>query len=336
MKIPNFIFLIVILLFSISASLAQDSETDWENWIGTIEGGQPSILLHRYDNYSQADVIKAKQKLLLLKQISPKNEWEGMYDSSGHLSDIKFIWNLQVGFIKYYIHTCQPDLRNLDFGSVKSVGDQIETISEKPQNAEAKSEPTNVKFIKVKWGDAHYLVKEEELETFCELAAGYYGTGKPVEAEINGEKFTYQKSIWDSYWKKVEEPDKKVFGLPVLPSKYKHLIKIPIETEILSINEHKLEINGESVMSYSYRYVTINGGKDKNIKTDMEFYSPDLRERIKIIEVGKKTSKGVIERWYDEEEKKEQCFNNREDIPCVIPAVRMKIKTVPDEFLETD
>jgi hypothetical protein len=77
------------------------------------------------------------------------------------------------------------------------------------------------------------------------------------------------------------------------------LIKIPIEAEILSVDEQKLETNDESVMPYSYRYVTFNAGKNKNIKPGMEFYVPDLQERIKIIEVGEKTSKGVIERWFD-------------------------------------
>ncbi len=335
MKISKTIFLLVSLLFSVSFSFAQDS-VDSENWIGIIEGGQSPYLIHYYQNYTQTDVVKAKQKLILLKQISPKSEWEGIYDRSGNLSDTKFIWNSQVGFITYYIHTCQPDLRGLDFGSVIISGDHIETLSEKPQNAESKNKTSIEKFVKVKWGDVHYLVEEDELETFGELAAGYYGSGKPAETEFNGEKFTYQKSIWDTYWKKVEEPNKKVFGLPLLPDKYKHLIKIPIEAEILTINEHKIDEFEEGIMPHSYRYVTINAGKNKNIKPDMQFYVPALEDRIKIIEVGEKTAKAVLERWFDTEENKEQCYKDGEEIACKNPAVRMKVKTVPDEFLRTD
>lgn len=336
MQISKTIFLLVFLLFSISVLFAQDS-VDNENWIGKIEFGQAPYLFHSYRNYTQADVVRAKQTYILLKQISPKNEWEGMYDNSGHTSDTKLIWNSQVGFISYNVNTCSLELSNLDFGNVKISDDQIELVSEKTPNPESKNKISPRKFIKVKWGDVHYLVEEEELETFCELAAGYYGSGKPTETEFEGEKFTYQKSIWDSYWQKVEEPDKKVFGLPLFSEKYRHLVKIPIEAEISSINEHKLELAEEDFLpSYSYRYLTINAGKNKNIKPDMEFYVPDLQERIKILEVGEKTSKGVIERWFDKEENKEDCRQKGQEIACKIPKVRMKVKTVPDEFLRTD
>lgn len=337
MIMPKLISLFSILLFSVSFCFAQDFIED-ENWIGVIEGGVPTYLVHNYANYSQADVVKAKEKLTLLKQIPQKNEWEGIYDNSGQLSDIKLIWNSQVGFIKYYIYTCQPELRGLDFGNVRNGDYQIEFFSEKPQAVDSKNKSSSEKFIKVKWGDVHYFVEEDELEIFSELAAGYYGSGKPVEKENDGEKYTYTKSIREAYWRKAKDSDKKAFGLPIFPDKYKHLIKIPIEAEILAINEHKPEINEEGLMSYSRYYVTINAGKNKNIKSDMEFYVPDLQERVKIIEVGAKTSKGVIERWFDEEEKKEDCFNvnKGQDIPCVNPTVKMKVKTVPDEFLETD
>ncbi|CAN5808950.1 hypothetical protein BH20ACI4_BH20ACI4_31920 [soil metagenome] len=336
MKISKTIFLLVSLLFSISVLFAQDS-VDNENWIGKIEYGQAPYLIHSYRNYTQADVVAAKQKFILLKQISPMNEWEGMYDNSGHTSDTKLIWNSQVGFIGYYVNTCSLELSSLDFGYIKINADQIELFSEKTPNPESKNKISPEKFVKVKWGDVHYLVEEDELETFCELAAGYYGSGKPVETEIDGEKFTHLKSIWEYYWQKVEEPDKKVFGLPILPNKYKHLVKIPIESEILAINEHKLDLAEEDFMSStSYRYVTISVGKNKNIKPDMEFYIPDLQERIKIIEVGEKTSKGVIERWFEKEENREDCRKDGQEIPCQNPKVRMKVKTVPDEFLRTD
>lgn len=335
MIMPKLIFFFSLLLFSVCFCFAQDFTED-ENWIGHIENGVPPYLLHNYTNYSQADVVKAKEKLTLLKQIPSKNEWEGIYDNSGHLSDIKLIWNSQLGFIKYYIYTCQPELRNLDFGNVRNGDYQIEFSSEKPQTADSKKQAWNEKFIKVKWGDIHYLVEENELEIFSELAAGFYGSGKAVEEESGGEKYTYTKSIWESYWRKTEDLNKKAFGLPVFPDKYKHLIKIPIEAEIIAINEHKFEVNEDGDISSSNRYVTINAGKNKNIKSDMEFYVPDLQERIKIIEVGEKNSKGVIKRWFDEEEKKENCLKEGQQMPCVNPTVKMKIKTVPDEFLQTD
>jgi len=337
MKLPKTVLVLMILLVLFQIGFGQEFKED-ENWINT---SQP-FLIHALKNYTKEDVVKAKEKLNLIKQSKIDTEWEGSYTMPADMSDTQLLWSSTTGFVNYYIHTCTIELRSLNYGKVINNTDSVILTAEKNQPPFFGTGKTGqIKLIKVKWGDLRFLVEEEDLEVFCELAAGYYGSGKTETIEMNGESYQTQTAIWGDFWVKSEDisnedtPKKKAFGLPILPKSYERFIKQPIETKIVSIGKYQKDLPADdSMMKYSHRYVNIGAGKNLGIKTGMQFYVSDLGERISIVEVKDKISVGVLERWVDSETHEESCFNNSGDIPCKLPKAGMKIKTIPDDFLE--
>lgn len=334
MKLPKNLLLLPIVLILLQTVFGQEFIED-ENWIET--GGYP-VLMHNLKNYTKEDVIRAKEKLNLIKQSKIEDEWEGSYTVSQDLSDTKLLWSPANGFVSYYVYTCAIELRGLNYGKVINNTNSLILITQKSQPPFYPTGKTGqVKLVKVKWGDLHFLVEEDDIEVFCELAAGYYGTAKMETVEVNGESYQTQTSIWGSFWVKSNEmSEKKPFGLPILPKAYERFIKQPIETKIVSLGKYEKDTpTEEPVMTYSRRYVNIGAGKNLGIKTGMQFYVPDLGERISIVEVNDKSAVGVLERGLDSETREESCFNYAGgDIPCQVPKAGIKIKTIPNDFLE--
>ncbi len=94
-----------LLIFSFQVLFGQDFQED-ENWLGEQGYPQPD-LYHNFRTYTKEDVIKAKQKLALIRQTTTDDEWEGYYQQYGDLSQYGLIWNSNAGFIDYYIYrTC--------------------------------------------------------------------------------------------------------------------------------------------------------------------------------------------------------------------------------------
>ena len=128
--------------------------------------------------------------------------------------------------------------------------------------------------------------------------------------------------------------EKPIFGLPVVPEKYKHLIRLPIETQIINFSERKIIPNEQSTEEYNFddiHYsVTLGAGKNKGLKVGMNFYVEDLGEWIEITKVAQKTSDGFIRRDFDEN-RKEQCRDSEggsgQLIPCKEIKTGMKAKT---------
>lgn len=335
MKLQKMLFVLIILFASFQICFGQELVEN-ENWIGEIERGQPMVLIHSFKNYTKEDVLKAKEKLNLIRNSKTDDEWEGSYSLFGDLTDNKLFWDSEIGFVNYYIYTCALELRGLNYGRAINNFDSVTLFSEKQQPPlPGIGKIGQRKFVKVKWGDRHYLVDEEILEDFCELAAGYYEV-KSDEIEINGEKIETQVAIWNSFWVMSDDSyKKKVFGLPVLPKSYEKYIKQPIKTKIAFIGKIEKDIAKEDYLSSSITYyLTLGAGKDKGIKEGMSFYIPQLKERVSIEKVNKKTSIASLARDYDTESQKENCIVIGEEIPCVNPTVGMEAKTIPAELLE--
>jgi hypothetical protein len=315
------IFIALLILFSISGGCFGQEYAEDENWIREIGGaysyGYPSIS-YQYNNFTKEDVTRAKQKLKFIKQFVSKNEWEGIYYSATVIGDSKLVWNSEGGFLNFYFY---HELRGLDYGKINESLSFIELTSEKPliSNSEKKrAAKLEKKLIKVKFGERRFLVPESRLKDFCMRVAG-------LSTDL--QDFYY-------YWSKEEDIKKKDFGLAILPEKYSHLLRYPIETEIIHIGSRKNnddKLDDETVDFDEINYpITINAGKNKNVKRGMNFFVADLGEWIEIKKVLSNSSIGFVKRRLDEN-KQEQCFNlERGDgqvIPCKLIRVGMIAKT---------
>lgn len=305
MKTKNFfiaIFVLLILSFTVFAQTDED-----KNWLSNIYAPYlpGDFIFYEYEHYTKEDVAKAKEKLNLIEKSSPKDEWDGTYSDNSGIGIGLIVWNSNGGFINFrYYHW----LETLDYGKISASNDVVNLISEKPSLGRlSRSAPKRL--IKVKHGERHYLVPESYIKEFCEEAVGL----RAGIADVS------------NYWTKQGDYEKPVFGMPIVPAKYKNFIRQPIEAKIIKTGERKMVNDyGEEI----HYYVTINIGKNKLIEPEMDVYSADLGEWIELKTVFKNISVGIIRRRWGED-KHEECWDGRkgsgENILCKEIKVGMKV-----------
>jgi hypothetical protein len=317
MSLKNFLWVMTISLTFFQCCFSQEFARE-ENWLGEIEGAPYEFVHHQYKHYTKEDIVKAKQILSSIRNSSPKDEWEGVYSREVNLHDVKLFWRANVGFINYNIYTCAIELRNLNYGKINDSPSFIELISEKPITLAKNIPKAENKLVKVKFGARHFLVPENRLQDFAERTVG-------LSNEL--EDYSY-------YWRKVEDYEKEVFGLPILPLEYKHLLRYPKEAEIIGIRNRKIhqEKAFDGTVGYEevHYFVILRAGNNKNIKIGMNFFVEDLGEWIEITKVSSKNPVGKIIRGFNEN-KQEECQNEEhfqgKVIPCKEIKIGMKAKT---------
>lgn len=317
MKLQKVFLVLIVSIVSFQISFGQ--EIDFEgNWFREIKGYDDNNTRYEFKFYTKDDVVKAKRRFNLIKQFPFKDEWEGIYSSGTELGTAELRWSSAGGFVNYYFyHT----LRSLDFGSAFDKTDSVELVSEKSPNSKRKS-LFSTNLIKVKFGNRHFLVPENRLQDFTDRAVG----------------LNTSLSDFGYYLQKLDESENKVFGLPVLPEKYRRFLRFPIDTKITRIGNRQIHQDkfGDGTVNYEemYRFVTLGAGKNKKIRIGMNFFVEDLSEWIEITKVLSNSSVGKIRRGFNEK-KQEECFDEERGqgqiIPCKAIKVGMKGKTKVSE-----
>lgn len=326
MKLLKLFLFVLVWVLSMQVGFGQDSELSPspESWLMeyNIYTTQPVYL--RYDRYSKEDIVRFREKLDLLKTAKFSDEWEGIYyrgvgDDVGISS---FRLDSKAGFVNFYIYTCFPELRYINYGQVSNITDFIIITPEFAIDSSRKASP--VKYIKIKWNDRNYLVEDSSLPAFAEKIVGIY-----VEPEDAADE-NYQK--WANYWVK-GGTEKKLTGLPEFPPSYKKFQRLPIETKITAVGKRTMEKeiktadwlwSAEEIAVY---HLTIGGGADKGIKKGMIFHIDELDENILITEVKKNSAVGILARTIDEQ-KNDYCQDDEyNQIACPKIKPYLKIKT---------
>jgi hypothetical protein len=312
-----FLIFLSIVGFGFGQEIVEDE--NWLKGLGTEADYLTSLIY--LTNFNKEDLTKGKQRLKTVRQFTPKNEWEGIYYRNTGPGNSKLIWNSEGGFFDFYFYHY---LKHFDYGIVNDSTSFVVLVSEKPLiSTSRKKQAARTKLIKVKFGETHFLVPENRLKDFCERAVGL-GT---------------DLSDFYYYLTKEEDIEKKVFGLPVLPSGYRHFLHYPLEAQIISVGRKKIIPNAQSAERFNFddvHYsVTLNVGKNKNVKTRMNFFVEDLGEWIEITKVFQTKSIGFIRRDFDEN-KKEQCRDGEggggQLIHCKEIKIGMKSKTKVSEM----
>jgi len=226
-------------------------------------------------------------------------------------------WSSAGGFVYFNVY---HNLRGLDFGGAIDETDSVNLMSEKSASSRKSMFSTNL--IKVKFGDRHFLIPENRLADFAKKAVG-------LDTSLGD--FGY-------YLEKLDEVENKVFGLPILPKKYEKFLRFPIDTKIIAIGKRQFyqEKFDDGRLNYgeSYRFVTLEVGKNKNIKIGMNLYVTDMGEWIEITKVSSNKSTGKFRRNLDENNE-EVCFDSEggqgQIIECKEIKIGMKAKTKVSE-----
>ena len=315
---PRQILITLLTFLSLAGYCFGQEVVEDENWLKGLgtEADTLTFLIYQ-SNVLEEDLTKGKQRLRAVQKFSPKDEWEGIYYSNTEIGDSKLIWNVEGGFFNLYFYHY---LKRFDYGVINDSASFAELISEKV--SESGKKRSAEKLIKTKVGEIRFLVPENRLQHFCDEIAGLStGFGD----------FRY-------HWTKEEDMQKKLFGLPILPSEYRHFLRYPIEAKIISVDRKKIIPNEQSTKEFNFddiNYpVTLNVGKNKNVKARMNFFVEDLGEWIEITKVLATKSIGFIRRDFDENNK-EQCRDGERGsgqiISCKEIKVGMKAKTKVSE-----
>ena len=311
------IFTSLLLIFSFQLSFAQKNYeiSAEENTYKNSKIYFNQNLFTEFDRYSVSELINFSEKLNTLPQTNSIG-WEGIYsDGSGSEVGISnFIWNKDKGFVSYYVYTCQPSLRSLNYGAIKETVDTLEIIPQIDQNSIRKNVKL-IKYVKVNWSQRKYLVEESSLLAFAEHVAGIY-----VEPE-DSENDSYLK--WSNFWV-TGDFDRKLIGMPVFPNAYKKFERKAIETKIKTVGKRTIEKDkslGNTFYSESAFYeVIIEGGLNKKIKERMSFYCPKIQNFVYITKVHSNYSEGFVRVDIDES-KKDYCIDE-ENKPKKCPQIK--------------
>jgi len=277
MNIRDIIIIVFVNVTSLTSIVGQtfNEESNWFNEIGRYNDYYSRFDFRRY---TETDVIKAKTKFLEIESDSTLNEWEGLYHKEAMLGHDELMWSVHSGYVK--THTYHT-LDSLDYGRAERTGSTISLTSLKSGKPGSTEQLCFVKF-----GNTHFLVSRTSLSYFAAEAAGL---------SVND---TYDENKY--YWVKFSERDEKVFGLPVFPKQFAHLVRQPISVIVKRFSRPKRHrgksIDGTFTWEENRYAVTLNGGHNKGLRIGMSLYIDDLEERIEIVRVYKTKSIAVLTR----------------------------------------
>ena len=215
---------------------------------GSLSSSQQSTLLSRRDLItSEASTGSA-------------NEWAGSYVSEdGLTSGSQLDWAPGNGFLIWW-STCSYGWRDkVNFGRVDFRNGILHVMPELGGDGE-KVYGLSGDLITVKWGEQHYLVPLDHLIAFCYAARN---AGRSYEIQ--------------EFFLKQSDRDKRRFGLPAVPSRYKkYLVAAPIQATIVEVMSQP-----ESAL----KTFTMNVGQRAGVVRGMKFFGIFPRNVYMLVEV---------------------------------------------------
>lgn len=315
LKILISLFILAGAFLACPGQMDHDLEDNWLRHYGIYSEERIFFL---YDRYSRDDLASFRRKLDAFKNAGTAGEWEGIFFSDIipiGLQELRL--KAGVGYAEYYIYSCHPELRYIDYGKIVDTPDSVTLFPEYAADSPRKSKI--VKYIKVRWADRYYLVEESSLLGFAEKAVGIY-------LEPAADSDVQEK--WQNYYV-AGDTEKPLTGLPVFPGRYKRFQRFPIDARIIKVGSRKIEkekVIGNRIYGEAAFYtVTVNAGRNKGIRKDMTFVSPDTGEEVFITNVYPKFSLGLVQRSIDEN-KNDYCLDDEgTQNPCrkILPQLRI-------------
>jgi hypothetical protein len=120
-------------------------------------------------------------------------------------------------------------------------------------------------------------------------------------------------------------------GLPILPNKYSKFVVKPVEAKVIKVGKvtvENREIDENKIESGDiHHFITIDAGKNQNVKKGMNLYISELDETAIIEKVFLRSSVAIIYRDFYET-RTERCWDEKHEIKtCPKINVGMNAKT---------
>jgi hypothetical protein len=242
--------------------------------------------------------------------------WKGIFgDELMELGVSNFIWKPGVGYVSFYIYTCHPELRSIDFGTVLENEESLVLNSEFDDSRKT--------LVKVSWGRTQFLVDERSIYAFGEKIAGIY-----VEP---GDEEGFSPISWRNFWTRGDVF--KLDGVPRFPKSYQDAFKTPIKVVITSVGEKRPVQDfqmGNSWYTGNLYPVDIGSGARSGVREGMIFEVERSSDFVIITSVKPSMSSGFVVRSIGADDAREICFYeglNGKEVPCPNLRRGMKAKT---------
>lgn len=289
----------VFLVSLITASPSQAYSDEYGRWTNGVS--EPWYF--QSPTYTKQEAFAAQERWNLIQEdidSSSGNEWEGTYKmASGDLNESYLRWSPDLGFVFMDVYTCLPDVSMLNYGRVMASSRllrlQPEVPIRRPHSGHGSHSLSRFDkiYLPVKWGERHYLVPKRNIAAFYRYVAGL-GEYQP-NSSVAGRDFFI----------KIDDQDKPVDDMPILPPGYERYVRKPIDALINAVGDRtirRLRAGDGSIYYESVTPVVLNAGRVNGIKRGMHLYVVGSKrmETVEITRVRNYSSTGIIVRSLDD------------------------------------
>jgi hypothetical protein len=259
--------------------------------------------------FTRAEVDVAVERWTLIEADSPTSnahQWAGSYSIGTDTHGSYMRWSPEIGFIIASVDKCAARLIGIAYGRVIVSPTSVQFVYEYSKSASSHDHahipslaPQAIKFIPVRWRGVHYLVDEEEMAGFSDYVAGL--------GEYNVE-YILADGPSGFFLRFTDEEKGPVEELWHVPIGYERFVKRPVNAMVTSVGASVVKhIRNDDGSSQYERHipVTVNVGSVKGVKPGMFFhpFKPAVYESVKITRVGRESSKGIIVRMLDDNQR---------------------------------
>ena len=277
-----------------------------------VNGVSESWVFAPGERYTEGEAAAARALWKRIGEAAGGGEWAGDYTLGGgmpeNLRREYLRWSPQSGYVYFSIYTCMSSVVVVGYGGATASPTLVELF---PQTRLTQSTrgfrggdghkfETTLKFsrfVPVKWGEAHYLVPEDQLAAFGDYAAGL---------GMFNEDPDFSAPVWVDYFVKLGDAPPDPAATPVLPAGYERFARRPVTAEITAVVKRALKRergDDGSLDYYSLTTVKLNAGRADGVRRGMILRVAESaeEEEVEVTSVGRDSSVGVIVREVDEQ-----------------------------------
>lgn len=307
-----------------------DAQGRWEN--GVTEAWR-----HDPEQFSEEAMAATRA---LWRQIGEENAgpkshpFAGDYFVGGETHGTYMRWSPRAGFVVVSVNKCAALVTGVAHGDVAAAPTFVEfrPVFRRHFSHGAHGHPHGgdlaldaVKYLPVRWRGERLMIDEKDIGDFGDYAAGLGDYNGLLAFPLEVSHFMHSLGP--------DEPH--AAPTPLVPPGYEQLLKRPVEAVITSVGRRKLAADysckfSSDIMRFSdhherasLTFVTVAAGSEHGLKPGafLRVSNPDKGENVRLTQVGKLSSTGVIVRDIDERGK-ETFYDHDAERESVYPKVR--------------
>ena len=219
------------------------------------------------------------------------SEWAGDYFTGSEVHGTYLRWSSQIGYVMADVDKCAATVMRLSYGRVSVSSELIEFVPERTSPAaEAHSgrgrhtaRPMPTRLIPARWRSFYYLIPEQRIEEFGDYVAGL------GERDVLLDEF-FSKTV------SAARPESSA-EVPIVPARYAHLIKRPIEAQIIAVGRSYFRRSNNQWRELVIP-VRINAGSENGVRRGMTLHVRDSEnnELVEVTRIGLRSSQGIVVR----------------------------------------